>query len=386
MGDPDQECNTSKPGTGSTIPHRSDRKKKNDLAHRRIFLGNVSFSSTNESLGEFFQQFGKVIESVAIIDQETGQPKGFGFVTFSAPEEAQRALSNPNPIVDNRRLHCNLASLRPKPQYQHLQFAETNQLMAAPMQPPYQIQPQVVPVPLQAHTPQVPMYATPIGLPASPEQGTYTHPLSQYPAGMAPMMPCLPPLDEAQSTATSHMPPAMVPMQHAALHHPVYPMYSPVRILVPSEGGWVEQSVQPAGSEAVLNSVWMPAFTQGGLERMQHSQRSQRQTLPNRNRRRKSRGGRREAVQNPGDMDVANRVQVDTEREEHSPRSDSDRSTTHVLAPPGAQAAMDEKPLSNEGKYDHSLKENVSVGDELSVSSPKGRLPLGPAFNAQVSK
>jgi cold-inducible RNA-binding protein len=62
---------------------------------KKMFVGNLSFSTTESDLREAFEQFGAV-ESVAIInDRETGRSKGFGFVEMNE-EDANKAIAKMN--------------------------------------------------------------------------------------------------------------------------------------------------------------------------------------------------------------------------------------------------------------------------------------------------
>ena len=59
---------------------------------KKIFVGNLSFQTTENDLNAAFAQHGPV-EAVAIItDRDTGRSKGFGFVEMGSPEEAQKAI------------------------------------------------------------------------------------------------------------------------------------------------------------------------------------------------------------------------------------------------------------------------------------------------------
>lgn len=63
---------------------------------KKLYVGNLPFSATEDSLKEAFLQFGTV-ESVTIItDKDTGQSKGFGFLELSTPQEAASAISKMN--------------------------------------------------------------------------------------------------------------------------------------------------------------------------------------------------------------------------------------------------------------------------------------------------
>ena len=60
---------------------------------QKLFVGGLSFNTTNESLGRFFAQAGTVASATVITDQMTGRSKGFGFVEMASTEEAQKAVS-----------------------------------------------------------------------------------------------------------------------------------------------------------------------------------------------------------------------------------------------------------------------------------------------------
>lgn len=63
---------------------------------RNLYIGNLPFSATEESLKTAFSRFGTV-ESVTIItDRDTGRSKGFGFVELGTQEEASEAISKMN--------------------------------------------------------------------------------------------------------------------------------------------------------------------------------------------------------------------------------------------------------------------------------------------------
>jgi RNA recognition motif-containing protein len=63
---------------------------------KKLYVGNLPFSATDQSLTDTFQQFGTV-ESVKIItDRDTGRSKGFGFVEMSSDAEAQAAIDKLN--------------------------------------------------------------------------------------------------------------------------------------------------------------------------------------------------------------------------------------------------------------------------------------------------
>jgi RNA recognition motif-containing protein len=72
---------------------------------KKLYIGNLPFSATEDSLKEAFSQFGTV-ESVNIItDRYTGQSKGFGFIELSTKQEASEAITKMNSTeMDGRTL------------------------------------------------------------------------------------------------------------------------------------------------------------------------------------------------------------------------------------------------------------------------------------------
>ncbi|KAL0956111.1 hypothetical protein HGRIS_002279 [Hohenbuehelia grisea] len=79
----------------------------------KIYVGNLSWNTTDETLRDAFSQFGNVIDSIVMRDRDTGRSRGFGFVTFEAPEQAQQAIGGLNEQeLDGRRIKVNLANAR----------------------------------------------------------------------------------------------------------------------------------------------------------------------------------------------------------------------------------------------------------------------------------
>jgi RNA recognition motif-containing protein len=62
----------------------------------KLYVGNLSFSTTEASLGDFFAQIGSVASVKLITDRDTGRSRGFGFVEMSSPDEAEKAISELN--------------------------------------------------------------------------------------------------------------------------------------------------------------------------------------------------------------------------------------------------------------------------------------------------
>ncbi|HEX4263260.1 MAG TPA: RNA-binding protein [Verrucomicrobiae bacterium] len=79
----------------------------------KLFVGNLSFNTTENDLQDAFAAHGTVVETNLMMDRTTGRPRGFGFVTMGSPEEAQKAIEALNgKDLDGRALTVNVAKPR----------------------------------------------------------------------------------------------------------------------------------------------------------------------------------------------------------------------------------------------------------------------------------
>jgi RNA recognition motif-containing protein len=79
----------------------------------KLFVGNLSFDTTENELQDAFAAHGTVTETNLMMDRTTGRPRGFGFVTMSTPEEAQKAIEALNGAqLGGRALTVNIARPR----------------------------------------------------------------------------------------------------------------------------------------------------------------------------------------------------------------------------------------------------------------------------------
>ena len=79
----------------------------------KLFVGNLSFNTTENDLHDAFAAHGTVLEANLMVDRMSGRSRGFAFVTMSSSEEAQKAIEAMNgATLDNRALTVNIA--RPK--------------------------------------------------------------------------------------------------------------------------------------------------------------------------------------------------------------------------------------------------------------------------------
>lgn len=79
----------------------------------KLFVGNLSFNTTENDLSDAFAAHGTVVEANLMMDRMSGRPRGFGFVTMSSAEEAQKAIDALNgQQLDGRALTVNVARPR----------------------------------------------------------------------------------------------------------------------------------------------------------------------------------------------------------------------------------------------------------------------------------
>jgi RNA recognition motif-containing protein len=80
----------------------------------RLYVGNLSFHTDSAAVRAAFEQYGAVTDVHLVMDRESGQPRGFGFVTMGTGEAAQAAIAGMNGnSLDGRALRVNEAEERP---------------------------------------------------------------------------------------------------------------------------------------------------------------------------------------------------------------------------------------------------------------------------------
>ena len=79
----------------------------------RLYVGNLSYNTSQADLEAFFAAAGEVREVAIPTDRETGQPRGFAFVTMGSPAAAEQAIAKLNgTMLDGRNLKINEAQER----------------------------------------------------------------------------------------------------------------------------------------------------------------------------------------------------------------------------------------------------------------------------------
>ena len=101
-------------------PHHPDgpppRKSRHDDEEQgKLFLGGLSWDTTQETLLRYFTRFGEVIDCVVMKNAETGRSRGFGFVTFADPGNIDAVIATCPHNLDGRTIDpkaCNPRSLQ----------------------------------------------------------------------------------------------------------------------------------------------------------------------------------------------------------------------------------------------------------------------------------
>ncbi|OMJ89818.1 hypothetical protein SteCoe_7997 [Stentor coeruleus] len=103
----------------------------------KMFVGGLPPDVTNENFRAFFEQFGEIEDSVVILDKETGRPRGFGFVTFTSEDTADKVLENNDKnYINGKWVECKKATPR-QTQGNHTGFVNTPYMIYPTMQAPY---------------------------------------------------------------------------------------------------------------------------------------------------------------------------------------------------------------------------------------------------------
>ena len=83
------------------------------MSNSKLYVGNMSFQTSEDELRAHFEQFGAVTDIYVAMDKFTGRPRGFAFVTMGTAEEAKLAIEKTNGVeLGGRQLQVNEA--RPK--------------------------------------------------------------------------------------------------------------------------------------------------------------------------------------------------------------------------------------------------------------------------------
>ncbi|GAB4831389.1 hypothetical protein Ancab_005400 [Ancistrocladus abbreviatus] len=81
-----------------------------DIAARKIYVGNIPFEISAERLLDYFATYGEIEEGPLGFDKQPGKPKGFAFLVYKKEEGAKASLIEPVKMIDGHQVHCKLAT------------------------------------------------------------------------------------------------------------------------------------------------------------------------------------------------------------------------------------------------------------------------------------
>ena len=79
---------------------------------QKLFLGGLDYSSTEDSLKEYFSEFGELVDIVVMRFPDTKRSRGFGFITYSNADEANACFQNGPHTVDGKEIETKKATPR----------------------------------------------------------------------------------------------------------------------------------------------------------------------------------------------------------------------------------------------------------------------------------
>lgn len=81
---------------------------------KKIYIGNLSFTTSEETLKDYFSAYGEVLSATVIKDKDTNQSKGFGFVELSDESNCDKAIAElSGKELDGRKIRVNYAEEKP---------------------------------------------------------------------------------------------------------------------------------------------------------------------------------------------------------------------------------------------------------------------------------
>ncbi|RPA82389.1 RNA-binding domain-containing protein [Ascobolus immersus RN42] len=172
----------------------------------KIFVGGISQECTESDFKEYFQQFGRVLDSTLMIDKDTGRPRGFGFVTFDNEQAVENALNHPDLQIHGKAIEVKKAQPRGNMRGQHFE-EDSSKFRQARLQAE-QAQ--------QQNQMQMPAFPTAGGYSMSPAMmATYWQKMQQY--MMAMQRTGVPPMAMMPGMTPNPMMAAQMQMQMAAM-------------------------------------------------------------------------------------------------------------------------------------------------------------------------
>jgi len=88
---------------------------KDAIMGKKIYIGNLSYETSDSSLADLFAAHGKVVSAKTIVDRDSGRSKGFAFVEMGTEDEARSAIAALNGAdLDGRQIKVNESVDKPR--------------------------------------------------------------------------------------------------------------------------------------------------------------------------------------------------------------------------------------------------------------------------------
>jgi RNA recognition motif-containing protein len=113
LGDLEAPSNQPEVKLEDVVISVAPRPRRSTSGPTKLFVGGLSWDTTTDDLRTAFSKFGTIVDVAVIPDRATGRSRGFGFVTFESPEQADDAVKGMNGAeLDGRTLKVNRAEAR----------------------------------------------------------------------------------------------------------------------------------------------------------------------------------------------------------------------------------------------------------------------------------
>ncbi|XP_071710782.1 uncharacterized protein [Rutidosis leptorrhynchoides] len=93
--------NNNVDGSGANVIRHSINDTSRDSSAGKLFVGGIAWETSEEAFSNYFSNYGEITDSVIMMDKITGRPRGFGFVTFADPSDADKVLAQDH-VIDGR--------------------------------------------------------------------------------------------------------------------------------------------------------------------------------------------------------------------------------------------------------------------------------------------
>jgi RNA-binding protein Musashi len=113
---------------GSPVLYSGDRMGGPKAPQKKMFIAGLDKATTEETFSQYFAAFGTVTEAFIQKSRETGESRGFGFITFDSAEAVEQVMKNHSHVVDGSSVECKVAVPKTQiPVKQKQMFSKPNQ-------------------------------------------------------------------------------------------------------------------------------------------------------------------------------------------------------------------------------------------------------------------